>query len=119
MSREVKTKRFRVGPGAKVRLDDVDPADTSGFDGSKSDGLESVRGLIKRLDPLQELLYAEHKHSVLVVLQAMDTGGKDGTIRRVFEGVNPEGVKVARFGVPTPEESDHDFLWRVHSRTPK
>ncbi|MDA4121870.1 MAG: polyphosphate kinase 2 family protein [Thaumarchaeota archaeon] len=119
MSREVKTKGFRVSPGAKVRLDDVDPADTSQFDGSKSDGLEGVRALIKRLDPLQELLYAEHKHSVLVVLQAMDTGGKDGTIRRVFEGVNPQGVKVTRFGVPTPEESGHDFLWRVHSHAPE
>ncbi len=64
------------------------------------------------------MLYAEHKHKVLIVLQAMDTGGKDGTIRRVFEGVNPQGVRVARFGIPTPEELDHDFLWRVHTQVP-
>jgi len=67
---------------------------------------------------LQELLYAEHKHKVLVVLQAMDTGGKDGTIRHVFEGVNPQGVKVANFKVPTPEELAHDYLWWVHKQVP-
>jgi PPK2 family polyphosphate:nucleotide phosphotransferase len=63
-------------------------------------------------------LYAEHKQKVLVVLQALDTGGKDGTIRAVFEGVNPAGVKVASFKVPTAIESDHDFLWRIHQQTP-
>jgi PPK2 family polyphosphate:nucleotide phosphotransferase len=67
---------------------------------------------------LQELLYAEHKHKLLVVLQARDAGGKDGTIRHVFEGVNPQGVKVAGFKVPTPIELDHDYLWRVHRRVP-
>jgi len=70
------------------------------------------------MEELQELLYAEHKHKVLIVLQAMDTGGKDGTIRRVFDGVNPQGVRVAGFRVPTPEELDHDFLWRVHTQVP-
>ncbi len=64
------------------------------------------------------MLYAENKHKVLIVLQAMDTGGKDGTIRRVFEGVNPQGVKVASFKVPTAEELAHDFLWRIHKQTP-
>jgi PPK2 family polyphosphate:nucleotide phosphotransferase len=71
-----------------------------------------------RLEALQELLYAEQKHKVLVVLQAMDTGGKDGTIRHVFEGVNPQGVRVASFKVPTQEEMAHDYLWRVHKQTP-
>ena len=118
MSREFPTKRYLVKPGAKVRLDRIDPADTSGFDGKKKDGLKKVGALVKMLDPLQELLYAEHKHKVLIVLQAMDTGGKDGTIRRVFEGVNPQGVKVAHFGIPTPEETGHDFLWRVHAQAP-
>jgi PPK2 family polyphosphate:nucleotide phosphotransferase len=70
------------------------------------------------LEHLQELLYAESKHKVLIVLQAMDTGGKDGTIRHVFEGVNPQGVKVAGFKVPTPKELAHDYLWRVHKHTP-
>ena len=73
----------------------------------------------KELDALQELLYAEHKHKVLIVLQAMDTGGKDGTIRHVFDGVNPQGVRVAKFDVPTQEELDHDYLWRVHKAMPE
>jgi PPK2 family polyphosphate:nucleotide phosphotransferase len=77
-----------------------------------------LKELNGELQTLQELLYAENKHKVLVVLQAMDTGGKDGTIRRVFDGVNPQGVKVASFKVPTPEELAHDFLWRVHKLVP-
>ena len=67
---------------------------------------------------LQEMLYAEHKHKILIVIQAMDTGGKDGVIRSVFEGVNPSGVRVACFKVPTPIEMDHDYLWRIHRQTP-
>ena len=63
-------------------------------------------------------MYAEQKHKVLVVLQGMDTSGKDGVIRHVFEGVNPQGVKVASFKVPTPEELAHDYLWRIHKQTP-
>jgi PPK2 family polyphosphate:nucleotide phosphotransferase len=114
----IPTRRYLVKPGESVRLDRLDPADTSGFEGKKKRGLEEVAALVKKLDPLQELLYAEHKHKVLIVLQAMDTGGKDGTIRRVFEGVNPQGVRVAHFEVPTPEEKDHDFLWRIHAQTP-
>ena len=66
----------------------------------------------------KKLLYAEHKHKILVILQALDTGGKDGTIRAVFSGINPQGVHVASFKVPTAEELDHDFLWRVHSQVP-
>jgi PPK2 family polyphosphate:nucleotide phosphotransferase len=119
LNREVPTKQYLVKPGAKVRLDRFNPADTSGFGGKKKDGLKEVTALVKMLDPLQELLYAEHKHKVLIVLQSMDTGGKDGTIRRVFEGVNPQGVRVAHFGIPTPEETDHDFLWRVHAQVPE
>jgi len=70
--------------------------------------------LTQRLDELQELLYAEHQHKTLVVLQALDTSGKDGTIRAVFDGINPQGVHIASFKVPTAEEQDHDFLWRIH-----
>jgi PPK2 family polyphosphate:nucleotide phosphotransferase len=99
-------------------LDHWDPDDTSGFDGKKEDALKESEGLSRKLDPLQEVLYAEHKHKVLIILQALDTGGKDSTIRRVFEGVNPQGVRVAHFGVPTPEDLDHDFLWRVHAQVP-
>jgi PPK2 family polyphosphate:nucleotide phosphotransferase len=111
-------RRYRIRPGQKVHLDHWDPGDTSGFDGEKEDALRESDKLLRRMEQLQEMLYAEHKHKVLIVLQALDTGGKDGTIRRVFDGVNPQGVRVARFGVPTPEELDHDFLWRVHAQVP-
>lgn len=101
-----------------MRLDERDPADVSGFDGGEDLAPEVSKQLDLRLDRLQERLNAEHKHKVLVILQAMDTGGKDGTIRRIFEGVNPSGVRVAHFREPTPEELDHDFLWRVHAQVP-
>jgi PPK2 family polyphosphate:nucleotide phosphotransferase len=110
--------RYRIRENANVRLDAWDPGDTSAFKGKKKDGLAALAELREKLDPLQEMLYAEHKHKVLVVLQGMDTSGKDGTIRRVFEGVNPQGVRVARFREPTPEEADHDFLWRTHRQVP-
>jgi PPK2 family polyphosphate:nucleotide phosphotransferase len=84
----------------------------------KNEGRKQLLELNHRLEELQELLHAEHKHKVLIVLQAMDTGGKDGTIRHVFEGVNPQGVRVASFKKPTPEELGHDFLWRVHKQVP-
>jgi PPK2 family polyphosphate:nucleotide phosphotransferase len=111
-------KRYRVKPKEKVNLEKWDPADTSGFDGKEDDALEESKKLNKKLESLQEMMYAEHKHSLLIVLQAMDTGGKDGTIRRVFEGVNPQSVRVASFKVPTQYEQDHDFLWRVHEQVP-
>ena len=111
-------RRYRVRPGQKVRLEDWDANDTSGFDGKKEGALKESEKLLRKLERLQEMLYAEHKHKVLIVLQALDTGGKDGTIRRVFEGVNPQGVRVAHFGVPSPEELSHDFLWREHAQVP-
>jgi PPK2 family polyphosphate:nucleotide phosphotransferase len=108
----------RVRPGERVRLARMDPDDTPGFSGVKDDGRRELTKLTVRLEKLQELLYAEHKHSVLVVLQGMDTAGKDGTIRRVFSGVNPEGVHVASFKVPSVQELSHDFLWRIHEQVP-
>jgi len=116
---EPRFTRYLLQPGAKLRLDDWDPSDKSGFNRKKEDGLKELETLRKRLEVLQELLYAEHKHSILIVLQGMDGSGKDGTIRRVFEGVNPQGVKVEKFGPPTPDELDHDFLWRVHQKVPE
>jgi PPK2 family polyphosphate:nucleotide phosphotransferase len=110
--------RYRVKPGSRVDLDKWNPDDHGAFDGRKAEGRKRLLKLNDRLEALQELLFAEHKHKVLIVLQAPDTGGKDGTIRRVFEGVNPQGVRVAAFKVPTPEELDHDYLWRVHKQTP-
>jgi PPK2 family polyphosphate:nucleotide phosphotransferase len=77
-----------------------------------------VDELNDELETLQELMYAEGKRSLLIVLQAMDTAGKDGTIRRVFDGVNPQGVRVTSFKAPTPLELDHDYLWRIHPHVP-
>lgn len=111
-------KQYLVEPGKKIKLAECDPQDTGDFKGGKEAGLKEISKLNEKLQELQELLYAEGKHKVLVVLQAMDTGGKDGTIRRVFDGVNPQGVKVASFKVPTAEEMAHDFLWRVHKVVP-
>ncbi len=118
MSGVLHLKRFVVEPGSKVRLGKIDPAETSGFKEGKAEGEKAIDSIIRKLDPLQELLYAEHKHSLLIVLQGMDSSGKDGTIRRVFEGVNPEGVRVAHFGKPSAEELDHDYLWRAHKQVP-
>jgi polyphosphate kinase 2 (PPK2 family) len=109
---------YVVKPGETVKLSKWKPGDTSAFRGGKKGGLGELENLKKKLDAMQERLYAEHKHAVLVVLQGMDASGKDGTIRMVFEGVNPQGVRVAKFGPPTPEEHDHDFLWRVHRQVP-
>ena len=84
----------------------------------QAEGKKLTRALNAHLEALQELLYAQGKHKVLVVIQATDTGGKDGTIRHVFDGVNPQGVKVASFKKPTDRELAHDYLWRVHQHTP-
>ncbi len=108
---------FRLKPGHKINIQDLDPSSHAGFD-NKEAGLAAAQDLVQQLGDLQELLYAEHKHKVLVVLQAMDTGGKDGTIKKVFEGVDPQGVRVASFKVPTPVELDHDYLWRIHKEVP-
>lgn len=110
--------RYRIKPDGKVRLDDYSPDDHGSWSGKKEEGQVRLVQLRHELDSLQNLLYAEHKHKVLVILQAMDTAGKDGTIRSVFEGVNPQGVRVANFKVPTGVELDHDFLWRVHAQVP-
>jgi PPK2 family polyphosphate:nucleotide phosphotransferase len=109
---------LEVRPRSRVRLRDHDPADASTFGASKKRALAESQELVERLDHLQELFYACHCRSLLIVLQGLDTAGKDGTIRHVFEGVNPQGVRVAKFGVPTPIEAAHDFLWRVHPLAP-
>jgi PPK2 family polyphosphate:nucleotide phosphotransferase len=111
-------KQFLVKPGEKLRLKKLDPSVTGKVE-SEDAAKEGAERYLKELAHQQTLLYAEHKHSVLVVLQAMDAGGKDGTIRRVFSGVNPQGVDVASFKQPTPIELAHDFLWRVHAQAPK
>jgi len=111
-------KQHRVKPGAKVDLSQIDPGSTPGFKGKRKEADERLLKLNERLEVLQESLWAEHRHKVLVVLQGTDTSGKDGTISHVFEGVNPLGVRVVAFKAPSPEELDHDFLWRVHPKVP-
>ncbi len=115
----MKTKKYLVKPGDKVKISDFDPNDSSEFDGNKKDGKEALLKLNVELAGLQELMYAEGKKRLLVILQAMDTAGKDGVISKVFEGVNPQGVRVAPFKTPSPLELAHDYLWRVHFQTPK
>ena len=112
------TEHYRIAPGGKVDLKAWNPDDKHLFDGDKKAGEAALPALNKQLETLQELLYAESKHKILIVLQGMDTSGKDGTIRHVFEGVNPQGVKVASFKAPTPLELAHDYLWRIHQHTP-
>ncbi len=115
----VETKAlYRVRPQAKVKLSAIDAEDGSLFDGDKEEGEKYHQKLNAKLETLQELLYADARHKVLVVLQGMDTSGKDGTIRHIFDRTNPLGVKVASFKKPTPIELAHDYLWRVHSQTP-
>jgi PPK2 family polyphosphate:nucleotide phosphotransferase len=111
-------ERYRIEPGKKFKLADYPPDDMGEFDGKKQKGIEKLAERRAEIDTLQELLYSEHKHRLLIVFQAMDGGGKDGTIRAVFDGVNPQGVKVASFKGPTPVELDHDYLWRIHAQTP-
>ena len=104
-------------PNHKIKLADIDPRAKGDFD-DKDAGKAHARDLVKRIAKLQRALYAEHKQALLIVLQATDTGGKDGTIRHLLTGVNPQGVRVTSFGVPTPIEAAHDFLWRIHANTP-
>ncbi|HEX2047034.1 MAG TPA: polyphosphate kinase 2 family protein [Acidimicrobiales bacterium] len=110
--------RWRVGPGTEVRLDKIDTRSTEGAPGGKKDTDAASKDLYDRLASLQERLYAEGERSLLVVLQALDAGGKDGTIKHVFRGLNPAGSRVVSFKVPSAEEASHDFLWRVHAKVP-
>jgi len=110
--------RHLVKPGSKLDLRDHDPGDTAAFGGDKAAGKQLLQQRNERLEELQEALYAEGRQRLLVVLQAMDAGGKDGTIRSVFAGVNPQGVKVTCFKKPTAAELARDFLWRVHPHVP-
>jgi PPK2 family polyphosphate:nucleotide phosphotransferase len=112
----VDTSRFRIEPGTEVVLAERDADVDDGL--SKAELKDLVAALNERLEELQEILYANGRHRVLVVLQATDTGGKDGTIRHVFDGTNPQGVKVASFKKPTDAELARDYLWRVHQHVP-
>src|SRR6185503_11758702 len=110
-------EKLRVRPGSRVRLADLDPGATHGFDKASAEPV--VERKMTELASLQDRMWAESKHSVLVVLQGIDAAGKDGTINKVMEAFNPQGCVVSSFKVPTAEELGHDFLWRVHQRTPR
>ena len=111
-----------VQPGTTVCLDEIDPSKTPGLSGSKDhEKAQAMRDLAENVEAmklLQRRLYAESKQSLLIVLQGMDCGGKDGTIRHVLGPLNPQGIHVASFKKPTDEELAHDFLWRIHKQTP-
>ena len=107
---------LRVKPGSRVRLANIDPGATFGYDKTSAQPL--IAAQLDRLSTLQDRLWAEAKRSVLVVLQGIDASGKDGTIQRVMEAFNPQGCVVSAFKVPTAEELAHDFLWRIHKRVP-
>jgi PPK2 family polyphosphate:nucleotide phosphotransferase len=112
------SKELLVTPGKKVKLGKWDPEDTLGWE----KGHKTTAALDKscqQLDKLQYLLYAEHKSALLIVLQGLDAAGKDGTIRHVMSGVNPQGCTVTPFKKPSPEEMAHDFLWRIHRAVPE
>lgn len=113
---ETFSKNLIVEPQSKTDLRRINPRETHGW--SRKEAEERLAALIPEMYELQYKLHAEHKQSLLIVLQAMDAGGKDGTIRKVMSGLNPQGTRVESFKVPTAEELDHDFLWRIHCKTP-
>ncbi len=114
-------KQYRVKPGGQLSLKRYDPDDTGDYkqnDQGKEKAKAETAKLIASLDGLQERLYANATRSLLIVLQGMDTSGKDGTIKSVMSGVNPQGCKVVAFKAPSKDELAHDFLWRVHREVP-
>ena len=110
-------KKFIVEPGSKVRLKHSDP----GYHGkheSHEEALPEIQKHVEQMEQLQYVMYAERKHSLLIVLQGLDAAGKDGVVRHIFTGMNPAGCIVSDFKQPTPQELAHDFLWRVHPHVP-
>lgn len=110
-------KELKVTSKNEIKLSKID-TEAKDFDITKEEALVIFEKNIEKLKELQEKLYAEHKQSILIVLQAIDGGGKDGTIEHVFGPLNSQGCRIASFKVPTPIEADHDFLWRIHAQTP-
>jgi PPK2 family polyphosphate:nucleotide phosphotransferase len=109
--------KLRVDPDEKFDLKKRDAAET--FDISKPQARKELEDQVKQLANLHELLYAEHRRALLIILQGMDASGKDGTIRHVMSGVNPQGCSVVSFKQPSTKELDHDFLWRIHAAVPE
>ncbi len=111
-------ERFIVAPGNRIRLESLEPDYTAHYK-KKGQAKAPLKKLKKELQKLQELLYAENQRALLIILQGMDTCGKDGTIRGVMSGINVQGCHVVNFKVPTTYEASHDFLWRAHRAVPK
>jgi PPK2 family polyphosphate:nucleotide phosphotransferase len=111
------TKKLKVEPGGKLNLSEIDPGYTGEYD-SQAEAQPEIEANLEKLTELQFRLFSEQKHALLVVLQAIDAGGKDGTIQHVIGAMNPQGCRVKGFKAPTPEELAHDFLWRVHPHVP-
>jgi PPK2 family polyphosphate:nucleotide phosphotransferase len=114
-------KNYQVRPGSKLSLSHLDPDDTGDYkktEQGKEKAKTATKKLIGKLSELQERLYANSNRALLIVLQGMDTSGKDGTIKHVMSGINPQGCKVVTFKTPSAEELGHDFLWRVHQKAP-
>lgn len=109
---------YRFDGSNKFRIAKVDASSKPFSNGGKADDNERLAEVAARLDALQDILYAEHRRKVLVILQGMDTSGKDGTVRGVFRAMDPLGLRVVGFKAPTPQELAHDYLWRVHAQTP-
>src|SRR5437667_10859654 len=112
-------KKFRIDHPDKFRLSDFDCADTCGLDIEKAEAKAMLADGVERLAALQEKLYAQNRWAVLAVFQAMDAAGKDGAIKHVMSGVNPQGCQVHAFKAPSGEELDHDFLWRIAKALPE
>ena len=111
------SEKLLAAPGKKVKLADWDPEDTLGW--NKDHHMKrSLDKAVERIDKLQYLLYAEHKRALLIMLQGLDAAGKDGTIRHVMAGVNPQGCSVVSFKKPSAEEASHEYLWRIHKAVP-
>jgi len=111
-------KHFRIDDPDSFDLDKIDPGDTSGGPASKEEARAESEAMHQRLADLQELLFAGHEQKVLIILQGMDTSGKDGVVRHVMRGISPGAVQVISFKKPTSTELDHDYLWRVHPHVP-
>ncbi|RYD38233.1 MAG: polyphosphate kinase 2 family protein [Verrucomicrobiaceae bacterium] len=111
-------KIYRIRPGTRVKLTDFDPNGETELAGDKERGLAQLDRLKAELQQLQRMLYAERRHRLLIILQGMDGSGKDGTVRHVFSGIDPHGLRVISFKSPTAQELDRDFLWRIHREVP-
>jgi PPK2 family polyphosphate:nucleotide phosphotransferase len=112
-------EQYRVKPNSKFLLKNIKPDDKSERTGDKAKDLLELEKLASKINALQDVLYAQGKHKILLVLQGMDASGKDGTVRHVFSECDPLGIRLASFKAPTEDELAHDYLWRVHKEVPK